>query len=536
MAALLTAATACTIAIVGAPLAAAHPLGNFTHNTFVGFDVSPDRIAVDHVLDLAEVPTFQERGIMDGDGDGEVSSAEATAWGRDRCESAASSIVATTANGAIAWTVGRPTVTFPPGQGDLPTTRLECTLTAPIAATVTALDARVTVDEGRVGWHEIIASGSGLQLSSDVPATSASRRLTTYPTGTMPPDATSVHLSWASTTAASIPLASLPQATTPAVASAATGDTTAAGTASAPFGIDGAASAFTDLVSRQDVTAGVRPRGAGHRDGARRCACRGARSRQDAYGGISGRHRWTQAGRCDPRRIGDGSAHRRCDRPGTRAVRLHCPRPRACLPLARTHQRAHRRGCRIEPAPPVPERTRPRARPRARACAPACAPAPAPAPTPAPASHPHPHPHPHPHEHPADIGRVAVATAVRIEASNVPDTAARPRPTTRRVVALGLAGGLVPSPSAVVVLLAGVALGRSWFALLLVVAFGLGMAATLCLTGLLVVRVGAVSRRLSAGASMPGVVTTLLGRLPVLAAVGVVLAGLWIVARSLMAM
>jgi nickel/cobalt exporter len=103
-------------------------------------------------------------------------------------------------------------------------------------------------------------------------------------------------------------------------------------------------------------------------------------------------------------------------------------------------------------------------------------------------------------------------------------------------VALGLAGGLVPSPSAVVVLLAGVALGRSWFALLLVVAFGLGMAATLCLTGLLVVRVGAVSRRLSAGASMPGVVTTLLGRLPVLAAVGVVLAGLWIVARSLMAM
>jgi len=94
----------------------------------------------------------------------------------------------------------------------------------------------------------------------------------------------------------------------------------------------------------------------------------------------------------------------------------------------------------------------------------------------------------------------------------------------------------VPSPSAVVVLLAGFALGRSWFALLLVVAFGLGMAVTLCVTGLLVVRVGAVSRRLASGASVPHRVTALFARLPMIAAASVIIAGLWIGVRSVLAM
>ncbi|WP_306208848.1 urease accessory protein UreH domain-containing protein [Actinoplanes sp. RD1] len=54
---------------------------------------------------------------------------------------------------------------------------------------------------------------------------------------------------------------------------------------------------------------------------------------------------------------------------------------------------------------------------------------------------------------------------------------------------LGVAGGLVPSPSALVVLLGAVALGRTVFGVLLVLAYGLGMAATLTAAGLLLVRV-----------------------------------------------
>ncbi|MFF6958964.1 hypothetical protein [Streptomyces sp. NPDC008317] len=53
------------------------------------------------------------------------------------------------------------------------------------------------------------------------------------------------------------------------------------------------------------------------------------------------------------------------------------------------------------------------------------------------------------------------------------------------LIGIGIAGGLVPSPSALVVLLGSIALGRTAFGVLLVVCYGLGMAATLAAAGLL---------------------------------------------------
>jgi nickel/cobalt transporter (NicO) family protein len=54
---------------------------------------------------------------------------------------------------------------------------------------------------------------------------------------------------------------------------------------------------------------------------------------------------------------------------------------------------------------------------------------------------------------------------------------------------MGIAGGLVPSPSALIVLLGAVGLGRTAFGVLLVVAYGVGMAAMLTAAGLVLVRV-----------------------------------------------
>jgi nickel/cobalt exporter len=54
---------------------------------------------------------------------------------------------------------------------------------------------------------------------------------------------------------------------------------------------------------------------------------------------------------------------------------------------------------------------------------------------------------------------------------------------------MGVAGGLVPSPSALVVLLGAIGLGRTWFGVLLVLAYGAGMAAVLTAAGLLLIRV-----------------------------------------------
>ena len=46
-----------------APPAGAHPLGNFSINHVAEVSVSADRVDVRYLLDQAEIPTFQERGV-----------------------------------------------------------------------------------------------------------------------------------------------------------------------------------------------------------------------------------------------------------------------------------------------------------------------------------------------------------------------------------------------------------------------------------------------------------------------------------------
>ena len=176
--------------VVLAPAASAHPLGNFSVNTYTGVRIAPDRLTVDHVVDSAEIPTVQHRGELDADGDGSVSDGEATAAAaaavprRDRATSPCRS-------GAVGRApVDRSALTFPPGQAGLQTTRLECRLTGAAAVTgalpVTVADRS---GSGRVGWHEMTAVGDGVTLAgSTVPTASISKRLTgvSRPTGWRP--------------------------------------------------------------------------------------------------------------------------------------------------------------------------------------------------------------------------------------------------------------------------------------------------------------------------------------------------------------
>lgn len=75
-----------------------------------------------------------------------------------------------------------------------------------------------------------------------------------------------------------------------------------------------------------------------------------------------------------------------------------------------------------------------------------------------------------------------------------------PLPVSRRgLVGMGIAGGLVPSPSALIVLLSAIALGRTWFGIFLVIGYGIGMAGTLTVAGLLLVRIRDRYQQRSAG-------------------------------------
>jgi ABC-type nickel/cobalt efflux system permease component RcnA len=85
-------------------------------------------------------------------------------------------------------------------------------------------------------------------------------------------------------------------------------------------------------------------------------------------------------------------------------------------------------------------------------------------------------PHGHHHDHDHDGHRHA--------ADAVPAGA----PSRRFLVLMGVAGGLVPTTSALVVLLGATALGKPWFGVILVAIYGLGMSASLMGAGLLMVR------------------------------------------------
>lgn len=97
--------------------------------------------------------------------------------------------------------------------------------------------------------------------------------------------------------------------------------------------------------------------------------------------------------------------------------------------------------------------------------------------------------------------------------------------TPGRLLALGVTGGAVPCPSALVVLLSAIALHRIVFGLALVVSFSIGLAAVLVGIGILVVRAQAFLARLS-GADRAA------AWVPVASAVVVTALGLGIVARS----
>lgn len=90
--------------------------------------------------------------------------------------------------------------------------------------------------------------------------------------------------------------------------------------------------------------------------------------------------------------------------------------------------------------------------------------------------------------------------------------------TWRSLIALGVSGGLLPCPSALVVLLSAIALQRVGLGLLLIVAFSVGLASVLTAIGILMVHAQRLFDRLPIG----GTFTT---ALPVVSAVLITLAG-----------
>ena len=95
------------------------------------------------------------------------------------------------------------------------------------------------------------------------------------------------------------------------------------------------------------------------------------------------------------------------------------------------------------------------------------------------------------------------------------------------LLGLGVSGGIVPCPTALIVLLLAIRFGRLAFGILLILAFSLGLAAVLVTIGVLVVRArGYIKRWTGEGRS--------LYLLSVLSSAGIVVLGMWVLVWTLL--
>lgn len=166
--------------------ALAHPLGNFTINHYARLEMSPHQIRIRYVLDYAEIPTFQEKQNMDPNGDAQISDAERAAYLASSVERLIGNLKLSVNNQAVALALEPNTaqLSFTPGQGGLNIMRIAMWLDAPFQ--LSNSDAVTFADTNysdRLGWREIVVPArDGISIqNSNVPATETSQELTLYP-------------------------------------------------------------------------------------------------------------------------------------------------------------------------------------------------------------------------------------------------------------------------------------------------------------------------------------------------------------------
>ena len=161
---------AVALALLIPAVASAHPLGNFSINHLDRLKVSAGRVDVTYILDQAEIPTFQERGLP-----------PSVVLDRKKVEVERGLVLTVNGRRVPLRFGGAGQISFPPGQGGLKLTRVVLPLFA-----VVAHPRQVSLHDGtfpgRIGWKAIVAQpGSGTDVRSSVPSGDPTDGLRTYP-------------------------------------------------------------------------------------------------------------------------------------------------------------------------------------------------------------------------------------------------------------------------------------------------------------------------------------------------------------------
>ncbi len=167
--------------------AEAHPLGNFTINRYSRIELSAGTIHVRYVIDMAEIPTYQEHGMIDTNGDGALDPAERDAYIHQQAEELKKRLDLELNGSRIDLQTASSALSFLAGQGGLDTQRMVFDYGASMPNGWQSSAQQVEYHDRnfseRIGWREIVVRPiDGVTLAnSDVPETDISNELLAYP-------------------------------------------------------------------------------------------------------------------------------------------------------------------------------------------------------------------------------------------------------------------------------------------------------------------------------------------------------------------
>jgi ABC-type nickel/cobalt efflux system permease component RcnA len=171
------------IVLLSAGVASAHPLGNFTVNRFSGIEFTRDAVIVHYVVDMAEIPTYQELARLDPSHKEQPSSQRLQSYADSLGRRVETGVHMTADGREVPLSAAGPAASLRLGQGGLKIMRIEVTLRGSLPSPTATIHYTDNNFSDRIGWKEIIAYGSdGQGLSSaSVPSKSVSDGLRAYP-------------------------------------------------------------------------------------------------------------------------------------------------------------------------------------------------------------------------------------------------------------------------------------------------------------------------------------------------------------------
>jgi nickel/cobalt exporter len=175
------------VCLFAGPRSFAHPMGNFSVNHYSKISLGRDGIRVSYIIDLAEIPTYQE--LQRGNVTANVADPAVKHFVAARGLEFEHGLTVVVDGKRLALKLLSSEVIFPPGAGGLPTMKMGFLYQSPYPrADKEPADASLEYADnnypGQAGWKEIVAvaDGGATFVTSSVAKTDRSAELTNYPT------------------------------------------------------------------------------------------------------------------------------------------------------------------------------------------------------------------------------------------------------------------------------------------------------------------------------------------------------------------